>query len=293
MSAIKKLILPAAGLGTRFLPLSKMVRKEFLPLVDSPMISYAVEEARQAEIEEIIFVVSEINKNIVDYFQRNDKLEELLKQRGAGETLESLQKLYQGLENIVLSSVIQPSPKGDGDAVLRAEKKVGKDGFAVAFLDDVFSAKVPPLAQLFNIFQTSQKTVVGLKKVASEKLPFYGVVKVEKIANNLYKIKDIIEKPPKEQAPSDLAICGRYVFTEEIFRYLKKNQPNAKGEIILAEALKLMLSDGKMIYGCEIDGEWLECGNMADWLKTNVTLCLRHPKYGQMLREWIKKAKLF
>lgn len=293
MSAIKKVILPAAGLGTRFLPLSKAVRKEFLPLVDSPMLSYVVEEARQAEIEEIIFVVSEINKNIVDYFQPNDKLEELLKQRGAGETLESLQKLYNGLENIVFSSVIQPLPKGDGEAVLRAEKKVGKDAFSVAFLDDVFSAKVPPLVQLFNIFQTSQKTVVGLKKVASEKLPFYGVVKVEKIANNLYKIKDIVEKPPIEQAPSDLAICGRYVFTEEIFRYLKKTQPNAKGEVILAQALKLMLSDGKMIYGCEIDGEWLECGNMLDWLKTNLTLCLRHPKYGQMLREWVKKAKIF
>ncbi|PIU16393.1 hypothetical protein COT20_00390, partial [bacterium (Candidatus Gribaldobacteria) CG08_land_8_20_14_0_20_39_15] len=268
------------------------VRKEFLPLVDSPMLSYVVEESRQAAIEEIIFVVSENNKNIADYFRRNDKLEELLKQRGAGEILENLQKLYNGLENIVLSSVIQPLPKGDGDAVLRAEKKVGKDAFSVAFLDDVFSAKIPPLVQLFNIFQTSQKTVVGLKKIAQEKLPFYGVVKVEKIANNLYKIKDIVEKPPIEQAPSELAICGRYVFTEEIFRYLKKTQPNAKEEIILAEALRLMLADGKMIYGYEIDGEWLECGNMLDWLKTNLTLCLRHPKYGPVLKDHIKKFKL-
>ena len=291
MSEVKKIIIPAAGLGTRFLPLSKAVPKEFLPLADAPMISYVVEEAKQAGVDEMIFVVSEGNKNVTDYFKRDKKLEELLEQRGAKEILENLQKVSEGLENVAVSSVTQPLPKGDGDAVLRAEKKADRGAVGVAFFDDVFAAKTPPLAQLLNIFRTSQKTVVGLKKVAPEKLPFYGVVKTEKIANNLYKIKDVVEKPPLNQAPSDLAICGRYIFTEDIFRYLKKVQPNVKGEIILAEALKLMLADGKMIYGYEIEGEWLECGNTQDWLKTNLVLCLRHPKYGAGLKEWIKKIK--
>ena len=288
---VKKIIFPAAGLGTRFLPLSKAVPKEFLPLADAPMISYVVEEAKQAGVDEMIFVVNESNKNVVDYFKRDEKLEELLEQRGAKEILENLQKIYKGLENITVSSVTQPLPKGDGDAILRAEKRVDKSAVAVAFFDDVFIAKTPPLVQLLNIFRTSQKTVVGLKRAAPEKLPFYGVVKTEKIANNLYKIKDIVEKPLLNQAPSDLALCSRYILTEDIFRYLKKTQPNAKGEIILAEALKLMLADGKMIYGYEIEGEWLECGNTQDWLKTNLVLCLRHPKYGAALKEWIKKIK--
>jgi len=289
-----KTILPVAGLGTRFLPLSRLVPKEYLPLVDAPLISYVVEEVKQAGMDEIIFVVNENNsKTIIDYFQRNAKLEEILEQRGAKEILDNLRKIYQGLENVIVSSVIQPSPKGDGDAVLRAEKKVDKGPVAVAFFDDVLISKTPSLVQVLNIFQNSQKTVVGLKRCPAERLPFYGVVKVEKIANNLYKIKDIIEKPSLGQAPSDLAVCSRYVFTEEIFRYLKKAKPNQKGEIILADAIKLMLADGKMIYGCEMEGEWLECGNMLEWLKSNLLLCLRHPKYGPVLKEYLKKARLF
>ncbi|MCX6789166.1 MAG: sugar phosphate nucleotidyltransferase, partial [Candidatus Gribaldobacteria bacterium] len=174
---------------------------------------------------------------------------------------------------------------------LKAEKKVGKEPFAVVFFDDIFITKTPALTQLINVFQTSQKIVVGLKKAPPEKLPFYGVVKAEKIANNLYKIKDIVEKPALGQAPSDLALCSRYILTDEIFPYLKKIPANAKGEIILADAFKAMLADGKIIYGYEIEGDWLECGNMADWLKSNLTLCLRHPKYGPALKEWLKKYK--
>ncbi|MDD5750134.1 MAG: UTP--glucose-1-phosphate uridylyltransferase [Candidatus Pacebacteria bacterium] len=290
-SEIKKIILPAAGLGTRFLPLSKAVPKQFLPLADAPMVSYVVDEAREAGMEEVIFVVNEASKNIAGYFQKDAKFEEVLEERGAKDVLEKLKNVSAGLENVAISSVVQPLPRGDGDAVLRAEKAVGKGACAVAFFDDVFSSKTPPLSQLLNIFKTSQKTVVGLKKVSPEKLPFYGVAGVEKIASNIYKIKEITEKPPMGQAPSDLAMCGRYVFTEEIFHYLKKTQPNAKGEIILAEAVKLMLADGKMVYGCEIEGEWLECGNTQEWLKSNLTLCLRHPKYGPVLKEWIKKIK--
>ncbi len=304
MSEIKKLILPAAGMGTRFLPLSKAVNKEFLPLADLPLIFYVVEEARLSGIEEIIFVLNESNKNLIDYFKPNLKLEKILDERGQAECLENLRKAHKSLEGINFSFVLQPRPLGDGDAVLRAEKKVEKGAFAVAFFDDVFLAKTPALAQTAHIFSASQKTVVGLKKTSPEKFSHYGIVKTDKIAHNLYKIKDIVEKPKFNESASDpvrnfisngadLAVCSRYIFNEEILRYLKKTPANQKGEIILAEALKMMLDDGKVIYGCEIEGEWLECGNTQDWLMSNMLMCLRHEKYGQAMRETAKKAKLF
>ena len=130
-----------------------------------------------------------------------------------------------------------------------------------------------------------------MKKVSKEKIPFYGIVNVERITHRLYKITDIIEKPSLEEAPSDLAIVGRYILNSSVFDYLKKIKPNQKGEIILAEALKKMLKEGKIIYGYELEGEWLECGNKMDWMRTNLYLCLKHPEHGPVLREFLKKLK--
>ena len=287
---IKKAIIPAAGLGTRFLPLTKVIPKVLLPLVGKPMISYAVREAKDSEIEKIIFVLSQ-NQNILDYFRRNQKLENILKQRSQKEILEKLKKAEKEFEGISFSAVFQQMPKGDGEAILKARRQIGKDDFAVLFPDDVFESKVPAIWQLKKIFKTSQKPVIGLKRIPKEKIPHYGIVEVEKIANKIYKIKNIIEKPELAQAPSELAIAGRYVFTPDIFGYLLKTKPNKKKEIILAEALKLMIKNGKIIYGYELEGEWLECGRPEEWLKTNLYLCLRDPVYGPMLREFLKKIK--
>ena len=287
---IKKAIIPAAGLGTRFLPLTKVIPKVLLPLVGKPMISYAVREAKDSEIEKIIFVLSQ-NQNILDYFRRNQKLENILKQRSQKEILEKLKKAEKEFEEISFSAVFQQMPKGDGEAILKARRQIGKDDFAVLFPDDVFESKVPAIWQLKKIFKTSQKPVIGLKRIPKEKIPHYGIVEVEKIANKIYKIKNIIEKPELAQAPSELAIAGRYVFTPDIFGYLLKTKPNKKKEIILAEALKLMIKNGKIIYGYELEGEWLECGRPEEWLRTNLYLCLRDPEYGPMLREFLKKIK--
>ncbi len=287
---IKKAIIPAAGLGTRFLPLTKVIPKVLLPLVGKPMISYAVREAKDSEIEKIIFVLSQ-NQNILDYFRRNQKLENILKQRSQKEILEKLKKAEKEFEGISFSAVFQQMPKGDGEAILKARRQIGKDDFAVLFPDDVFESKVPAIWQLKKIFKTSQKPVIGLKRIPKEKIPHYGIVEVEKIANKIYKIKNIIEKPELAQAPSELAIAGRYVFTPDIFGYLLKTKPNKKKEIILAEALKLMIKNGKIIYGYELEGEWLECGRPEEWLRTNLYLCLRDPEYGPMLREFLKKIK--
>ena len=289
---INKAIIPAAGLGTRFLPLTKVLPKPLLPLVDRPMVDYIVQEAKESGIERVIFVLANDKKNILDYFKKSPKLENILAKRNQKEILKILEKLDKEFEGISFSAVLQPSPRGDGDAILKARKMVNKDACGILFGDDIIVSKVPALEQLSNIFKTCQKPILCLKKVPKDKLSSYGVVKVEKIAHRLYKIKDIIEKPKDEtEAPSDLAIVGRYIITPLVFDYLKKTRANAKGEIILAEAFKTMLKDGKMIYGYEIEGEWLECGNKINWLKSNLYLCLNHPEYGPMLKEWLRKIK--
>lgn len=291
MSLINKAVIPAGGLGTRHLPLTKVVSKELLPLADEPIIAHIVREAIQSGMEEISFVLPQNRKSTLDYYKRKISLEQILQKNNKKELLAVLEDIQQEVQGISLSMAIQQIPRGDGDAVLRAEKKIGKNPFAVAFCDDVFSSKKPALGQIKKIFETSQKPIIGLKAVEQQRTAFYGTAKVEKIAHRLYKIKGIVEKPDPENSPSNLVFCGRYIFTPEIFKYIRKTKPNKKGEVILAESLRLMLEDGKIIYGYEIEGEWLECGNMADWLRSNFYLCLRHPKYGPMLKEFLKKMK--
>jgi len=289
---VKKAIIPAAGLGTRFLPLSKVLPKELLPLVDVPLIDFVVQEAKNSEIDKIIFVLQESKKFILDYFKQNKKLENILeKDSRRREYLKIIKEKEKELENLSFSLIFQPFPKGDGDAVMRARNFIKKEGFAVMFPDDVFESKVPPLAQIKKIFQTSQKPVIGLKRIPKDKVSSYGIVSVEKIASNLFKIKGIKEKPNPDEAPSDLAIVGRYILTPEIFSYLKKTKENKKGEIVLAEALNLMIEDGKIIYGYEISGKWLECGRKIDWFKSNLYLLLNHPEYGPILKEFLKEIK--
>jgi len=289
---IKKAIIPIAGLGTRFLPLTKAIPKPILPLADRPMIDYIVEEAKKSGIERIVFVLSNDKNSILDYFKKNSKLENILEKRNQKDILKSLRELNKEIENISFSSVIQQSPKGDGDAILKAQKMIGKDACGILFGDDIILSKVPALEQLSNMFKTCQKPIVCLKRVPKDMLSSYGVVKVDKIANRLYKIKDIIEKPKKEEdMASDLAIVGRYIITPLVFEYLKKVNSNHKGEIILAEAFKDMLKDGKIVYGYEIEGEWLECGNKSNWLKSNLRICLQHPEFGPMLKNYLKKIQ--
>jgi len=169
---------------------------------------------------------------------------------------------------------------------------IGKDSFGVFFPDDIVDSKTPCLLQLTKIFRTSQAPIIGLKKVTDEKIPSYGIVGVEKISSHLYKIKKIIEKPDKDSAPSNLAIVGRYVLTPEVLDCLGKTPPNQRKEIILAEALRKMLDDGKIIYGYEFEGKWLECGTKLSWLESSFYLCLKHPEFGEKLKKFLNEAKL-
>ena len=194
-------------------------------------------------------------------------------------------------EGISFSFAIQKSPLGDGHAILQAAKFIKNEAVANSFGDDIIDSETPALLQLINIFKTCNAPVLGLKKLPRDKIPAYGSVAVEKIANNLYKIKKIIEKPQPSEVVSDLVIVGKHILTPEVFAYLKKAKPSLKGEIILAEVFDKMLRDGKMIYGYELKGEWLECGDKLKWIKSFFYVALKDPRFSKELSEYLKTIK--
>ncbi|MCX6765200.1 MAG: sugar phosphate nucleotidyltransferase [Candidatus Nealsonbacteria bacterium] len=293
MAEIKKAIIPMAGLGTRFLPLSKAVPKEFWPLAGEPIIHYLLKEAIDSGIEQIIFVLSPDNKKIMEYVKPSAKIEKILKERKKEKILEEFKKFEESFKKISFKYVLQRKPLGDGHAILQAAKLLKKDEpVAVFFADDMAVASKPCLLQLMATFKTCQKPVFALVKMPKEKLHAYGVPSVEKIANRFFKIKSIVEKPDHGKEPSDFAIMGRYILTPEVFQYLKKAKPSEKGEIILAEVYNRMLKEGKLIYGYEFEGKWVECGNKLDWMKANMYMCLNDPKNGQEIKKFLKDSKM-
>lgn len=293
---INKAIVPIAGLGTRFLPLSKVLPKGLWPLVDKPLIQYIIREIKVSGISQIIFIISPERRAFFDsfkkgYFQKSPKLEKRLKDQNKTTLLKELkevQQLYQGLS---FSFVTQKQPLGDGHAILQAKKLVKDEPVAVSFGDDIVDSETPCLLQLIKIFKTAKTPVIALHQVPKEKTPSYGIVKVERIASRLYKIKKIIEKPAINEAPSDLAIVGKYILTPKVFDYLKKAKPSKRGEILLAEVFDEMIKDGKIVYGYQFRGNWLECGKKLSWLKSHFYLSLKHPEFGPKLKEYLKKLQ--
>lgn len=289
---VKKVIIPMAGLGTRFLPLSKIVPKEFWPLIDEPVIQRIILEAKNSGITDVIFVLSPGDKKIFDYLKSSPKIEKILKERKKDKILEEFKNFESLFKDMNFKYVVQKNPLGDGHAILQAMKTIGEEPVGCLFADDIVDSEIPAFSQLLKVFKTTQKPVISLYRLPQERLPFYGIVKVEKIANRLFKIKGVIEKPEPGTAPSDLAIVGKYILTPEVFSYLKKAKPGQRGEIILAEIIDNMLKDGKIIYGYELDGKWLECGNKLGWLKSNLYLSIKDPKFGPELKKFIRDEKL-
>ncbi len=288
---IKKVIIPVAGLGTRFLPLSLVVSKEFFPLVDKPIIQYVIEEVKNSGIKEIVFVVSPKQKMLMSYLKKSPELEKLLIKRKKDKQLAELKSFEMLFEGLDISFVTQKQPLGDGHAILQASKLVTNEAMAVSFGDDVIDSPIPALEQLINIFKTTNAPVMALKSLPKEVIGAYGNVAVEKISSNLYKIKKIIEKPSPDQIQSNLVIVGKYVLTPEVFNYLKKAKPSEKGEIILGEVFDAMLNDGMPLYGYEVKGEWLECGDKLKWLKSFMYLALKDPVFGEDLKKYLKSIK--
>jgi len=288
---VKKAIIPVAGLGTRFLPLSLALSKEFFPLVDKPIVQYIVEEMKKSGIQEIVFIINPKQKMILNYFSGNSELEKILIKRKKERELKELKEFEESIAGLTISYAIQKNPSGDGHALLQAAKLVANEPVAVSFGDDVIDSPVPAIEQLVNVFKTSNAPVVALKALSQDKIPSYGSVAVEKIADRLYKIKKIIEKPDPSEIESNLVIVGKYVLTPDVFDYLKKATPSKKGEIILGEVFDKMLNDGKTVYGYEVKGEWLECGDKLKWLKSFLYFSLKDPVFGKELREYLKTLK--
>ena len=291
---IKKAIFPIAGRATRFLPLSKVVSKELIPLVDKPLIHYTVLEAISSGIKEIVFVTRPQQKDVFQYFQSDPELEKLLREQNKNNELETLKEIQEFSKNVSFSFVIQKEPEGDADAIFQANSFIGQESCGVFFCDDVIDAQPPGFLQLAEVFETCQRPVMALKRLPSEKLSHYGVVEVEKIANRFYKIKGMVEKPEPKKAPSDLAIIGRLILTPDVFDYLKTEKMNKKQEltITITKILGNMAREGQAIYGYEIKGEWVECGDKLRWFYSFLHFAIKHPQLGPQVKRYLKKLKI-
>ena len=285
---VRKAIIPIAGLGTRFLPLSKVVSKEFWPLVDKPVLEYIVEEAVASGIKEIIFVINPGKKIAHDYFKKKLKSKKILKAKYKNHFLNQLEKLEALSKKISFSSVVQEKPLGDGDALLKAQKLIKKEPCAALWADDVVESKIPCLLQLIRVLKKYEKPVIALYRVPKSSFQFYGMVGVKKVDNRTYRITKIIEKPSIKESPSDLAIVGKSIITDEVFNYLRRAKFGERGEIGLTETLAEMVKAGVDIYGYEFEGKWLECGNKLAYLKSNLYLSLKHPQFGKELKKYLK-----
>ena len=289
---VKKAIFPIAGLATRFLPLSKVISKELLPLVDKPLVNYTVDEAYHSGISEIQFVVRKNQKDVMSYFKKDEKLEKILIERNKKEELELLRKLEETIKGIDFSSVIQKEAKGDANAIYEAKNFAGNDPVGIFFCDDIIHSKEDPgLAQLIEVFNTCQRPVIGLKRLPDDRLSSYGVVDVEKIANGFYKIKGVTQKP-KSNPPSNLAAVGRMILTPDVFEYIGKDKKLREKDVSITEVLGRMAQEGKAVYGYEMKGDWLECGDKMLWFKSFLTLALDHPQFGPQVKDFIKNIKL-
>ena len=283
-SVIRKAVFPAAGLGTRFLPATKAQPKEMLPLVDKPIIQYGVEEAVESGVDNIILVTGRGKNAIEDHFDVSVELETFLEARGKTELLAEIRKI----SNLInFSYVRQGEPLGLGHAVLVTKNLVGDEPFAVILGDDVIDAKPPALRQMIDVFEEVQGPVVAVERVPHKDVSSYGIIDGEEIRPGVYKIRDLVEKPPLDQAPSDLAIIGRYILTPDIFPALEATVKDRTGEIQLTNGLRALLKT-RPIYGCVIDGVRHDTGNKLGFLKAVTYFALKRPDLADDYREYLR-----
>ncbi|MBQ9403515.1 MAG: UTP--glucose-1-phosphate uridylyltransferase GalU [Synergistaceae bacterium] len=285
---IKKCVFPVAGLGTRFLPVTKELAKEMLPLVNRPIISYGVEEALASGCEEIIMVTGRAKRSIENYFDRSFELEEMLKARGKTALYEEMLKIANMAEILF---VRQRQPLGLGHAVLCAEPICNNEFFAVALPDDVFINDDPVIAQLIRVHEKMGGSVIALEVVEPENISRYGIVKSQfEVEPGVHKIIDMIEKPRKEEAPSNLAIMGRYVLSPRIFELLHNQTAGTGGEIQLTDALKT-LCNIEPVWGVVYNGRRFDCGTQKGWLSANVQLALEDPELRNVILDVVNAAQ--
>lgn len=282
---VKTAVLPVAGLGTRFLPATIASPKEMLPLVDKPVIQYLVEEAVESGIDELIMVTGRTKRAIEDHFDYSYELEHTLRTRDKEELLNEI-KTVSTLAQIAY--VRQKEPLGDGHAILCAEHLVCEEPFAVLFGDDLVDSKIPCLKQLLQVFDKYQDPVIAVAEVPKSEVSRYGVIKAEHLENNTYQIFDLVEKPKQEEAPSNLAIVGKYIVTPDILENIKKAKAGKDGEIRLIDGLRELVKK-RPIYACKFEGTWYSTGHKIDFLKATVAYALKRKDLAPEFKEFLKK----
>jgi UTP--glucose-1-phosphate uridylyltransferase len=290
-ASIRKAVFPAAGLGTRFLPATKAQPKEMLPLVDKPTIQYGVEEAVASGIANLILVTGRGKNAIEDHFDRSAELETFLESRGKREQLDEIRKI-SSLINV--SYVRQGEPLGLGHAVLVTRPLVGDEPFAVVLGDDVIDAQPPALRQMMDVYEKFDAPVIAVERVPESDVSSYGIVDFvqdERLGPRIYRIRDLVEKPPRAEAPSNLAIIGRYLLTPDIFPALEETAEDRSGEIQLTNGLRRLLKT-RPIYAFEVDGVRHDTGNKLGFLKAVVYFALRRPDLAEDFREYLESLKL-
>jgi UTP--glucose-1-phosphate uridylyltransferase len=287
MKAIKKAVFPVAGLGTRFLPATKANPKEMLPVVDKPLIQYAVEEAIQSGITELIFVTGRNKRSIEDHFDKNVELEASLIASNKNFLLESIRSIIPSHVKCIYTR--QSEPLGLGHAVLQAKTIINDEPFAVLLADDLTDAHTPVLKQLILQHQKEQSSVIAIEDIPKEKTVQYGIVDVGDSKNNLYKINSIVEKPQPIDAPSTLGVIGRYVFNPQIFDCLEKIKPGKGGEIQLTDAIQMLLGQ-QAIFAYLFEGKRYDCGDKLGFIKANIEFSKKHPEIGKEFTEFLKSA---
>lgn len=288
MQKITKCIIPVAGMGTRFLPATKAMPKEMLPIIDKPVIQFLAEEAAASGITDITFITGRSKRAIEDHFDAAPELENALVAGGKEKSL----KLVQEISKIArFSYVRQSAPKGDGDAILHAAHLLDpNEAVAVMFGDDISAGDIPALKQLIDVYEKYGETVIGLTRVPEDQVSAYGVVGVEPVEGNVFKITKFVEKPKKEDAPSNLIAPGKYVITPAVIEELKKQQAaGVEGELRLANALAEIVKT-RPVYGVEVVGTRYDCGSKIGYLKATVDFALKHPEVNTEFKEYLKNV---
>lgn len=284
---IRKAVIPAAGLGTRFLPVTKAVPKEMIPIIDRPMIQYIVEEAVQSGIEDIVLITARHKEDIERYFDYNYELEDRLMKSGKVELAESLKAIAESC-NIIC--VYQKEPAGLGHAVGCARSVVGSEPFAVLLGDDLIDAKVPCTQQLMNVYEEHGMSVVGVMEVPIEETEKYGIVSGDKIREKLFKVNTMVEKPKPDEAPSRFAIPGRYIVDQSIFDFISKTKPGKGGEIQFTDALlSLAKTHGLLAY--QFEGDRYDTGDKIGYLDATLTFGLRRPELREGIIKLLEKQR--
>ena len=286
MKKVRKAVLPVAGFGTRFLPATKAQPKEMLPIIDKPTIQYIVEEMVASGIEQIILVTSGDKRAIEDHFDYNKNLESHLRACGKEDVLEHVRQISEMAEFVY---VRQKGPYGNGTPIKNVRKIIGDEPFVYAFGDDLVRSEVPLAKQLIDVYNEYKGTIIAAQRIPQEDVSKYGVLDIEKMKDNIFRVKDLVEKPLVKDAPSNMIVTGRYILTPDIFDAIEKTELGKGGELYLTDAIDILLSENKSVYACEYDGKYYDCGNKVEFVKAIIDFSLERPEMAKEIQKYIKK----